>query len=85
LPPKKKVRAGTSAFESRRNPQVKREDVQHGEVLALVFVDAFHEHVEERFGCDGDARALGDERGEAAFVGELHVAPLLLKLRVVGE
>ena len=26
-----------------------------------------------------------DERGEAALVGELHVAPLLLKLRVVGE
>ena len=55
------------------------------EVLPLVFVDALHLHVEERLGRDLDAGALGDERGEAALVGELHLAPLLLKLRVVGE
>ena len=42
-------------------------------------------HVEERLGRDGDARALGDERAETALVCELHVAPLLLKLRVVRE
>ena len=80
-----KVRAGTSACGSRLQPQVEREDVQHIEVLPLVFVDALHLHVEERLGRDGDAGALGDERGETALVRELHVAPLLLELRVVGE
>ena len=80
-----KVRAGTSACGSRLQPQVEREDVQRLQVLPLVFVDALHQHVEERLRRDGDARALGDERGEAALVRELHVAPLLLKLRVVGE
>ena len=29
--------------------------------------------------------ALGDERGEAALVREFHLAPLLLKLGIVGE
>ena len=55
------------------------------QVLPLVFVDALYQHVEERIRRDGDARALGDERGEPALVRELHVAPLLLELRVVGE
>ena len=55
------------------------------EVLPLVFVDALHLHVEERLRRDGDAGAFGDERGEPSLVRELHLAPLLLKLRVVGE
>ena len=54
-------------------------------MLPLVFVDALHQHVEERLRRDGDAGALCDERGETALVRELHLAPLLLKFRVVGE
>ena len=80
-----KVRAGTSACGSRSQPQIEREDVEHGEMLPLVFVDALHLHVEERLRRDDDAGAFGDERGEPSLVGELHLAPLLLELCVVGE
>ena len=66
-------------------PQIEREDVQHGKVLPLVFVDTFHLHVEERLRHDGDAGALSDERGEPSLVSKLHLSPLLLKLGVVGE
>ena len=36
-------------------------------------------------GVDRDAGALLDERGEVALGGELHLAPLPLELRVVGQ
>ena len=54
-------------------------------MLPFVFVDAFYLDVEERLRCNGDAGALGDERGEPLLVSKLYVAPLPLKFRVVGE
>jgi hypothetical protein len=80
-----KVRAGTLACGSRFEPQVERENVQRISVLPFVFVDALHHHVEERLGRDGDADTLGYKRAEMTLVCALYVAPLLLKLRVVGE
>ena len=58
---------------------------KHLQVLPLVLVNALHQHVEERRRRDRDAGALGDERGEPALVRELHLAPSLLELGIVGE
>ena len=66
-------------------PQVEREDVEHVQVLPLVFVQALDLDVEERLRIHLHAGALLDERGEAALGGELHLAPLLLELRVVRQ
>jgi len=63
-------------------PQIKREDVKDSKMLSLVFVNALHLHVEERFRRDDGAGAFGNERGKTLLVSELGGAPLLLKLRL---
>jgi hypothetical protein len=65
-------------------PQVERQDVKQVEVLALVFVDAFHLHVEQRTGIDGDAGAREHLVGQPTFVGEFHRAPLRAEFRIIG-
>ena len=52
---------------------VTRNDVQHVEQLALVFVDALHLHVEHRIGVDHDAHVLLDPVGQPQFVFALRV------------
>ena len=79
------VRAGRSACGLLLEAQVEREDVEHVEVLPLVFVQALDLDVEERLGVHLHAGALLDEGGEAALGRELHRAPLLLELRVVRQ
>ena len=55
---------------------VEGEDVQHFEVLALVFVEALDEDVEDGVGIDRDTEGLVDVGGEALLVVVLDVAPL---------
>ena len=56
--------------------QIKCDDMERGEMLPLVFMDAFHLHIEERLWRDFYPGTLGSERGEPPFVRELCVAPL---------
>ena len=80
-----KVRAGHVGLRVVLETQVEGEDVEHVQVLSLVFMDAFHEHVEERLWRNRDAGALGDQRGEPTLVRELHLAPMPLELGVVSQ
>ena len=54
-------------------------------MLPFVLVNALHLHIEERFRRDFYPGTLGNQRCEAALVREFHLAPLLLKLIVVGK
>ena len=66
-------------------PVVERDQVQHVQVLALVFVQPLHLDVEERLRIDADAGSLLDERGQRALVVGLDRLPLALETAVGGQ
>ena len=51
--------------------QIKCDDMERGEMLPLVFMDAFHLHIEERLWRDFYPGTLGNEHGKPSFVREL--------------
>ena len=55
------------------------------QVLTLVFMDALDQDVEHRIRIEIDAGALQGERGEAALVVLLDLAPAGAKCGVLGE
>ena len=54
---------------------IQREDVQNLQVLALVFVQALHQHVEHGIGIDVDAEPVSDVVGEPHLVLQLDGPP----------
>ena len=60
------------------------EDVQHLEVLPLVFVDALDDDIEHRCGIDGDSRLVVDIVGERSLTWRFTCAPFRAEVGVVG-
>jgi hypothetical protein len=59
--------------------------VQHVEVLAFVFVDAFGLDVEQAVRVDGDALGVGDVVGQVGLASPFYRLPAVLEGGVVGE
>ena len=80
-----KVRGSTGAPGVRLDAEIHRHDVQHLQVLALVFVNALYQDVEHRAGIDEDPGALERNAGEIALVRLLDLAPAGPKPGILGE
>ena len=65
-------------------PAVERDDVQHVQMLALVFVDALDLDVEQPGGIELNAGMRADVGGEALLVGQLDRAPVAAERGVIG-
>jgi hypothetical protein len=64
---------------------VQRHDVQHLQVLPLVFVNSLDQNVEHRFRVRDDAGALDGEGSKGSLVVLLDGVPAIAELGVVGE
>ncbi len=64
---------------------IQRHDVQHLQVLPLVFVNSLDENIEHRFRIRDDAGALDGEGGKRSLVVLLDGVPAIAELGVVGE
>ena len=64
---------------------VQRQDMQHVQVLTLVFVQTFDLHIEQCVWANHCARVLQHEISKYLFVCTLDVHEALLELRIIGK
>src|SRR5262249_1948709 len=64
--------------------EVKRDDVQNVQMLALVFMDSLHLRIEQRRGIDKLADMLMNVVGKAHLCGMLCLSPICAEFRIAG-
>ena len=65
--------------------EVLMNNVQHVEQLALVLMNPFDLHIEERLRIDGHPGEISDDDGEPFLVGALDAEEFLLKPRILAQ
>ncbi len=71
MPPKITVRGVTAVSGNALELVIKSDDVEHVQVLPLVFVQPLHLNVEERLRIHSDVGALIDEGGQGRLLSDL--------------